>query len=204
MGSGQRLTRDQSAGFATIMAASSRSAPAPRRRCSTRPRPSACRCCRRRRRPSRPWSWPSAGYLRQKLFPAEPSGGVPLFKSLGEPFPQIRFCPTGGIDLAKAPDLPGAANVVVRRRLLGGAEGRDRGRRLAADREAGARSGRRLSVRCRFPPADRDEPGPWWRQGWSREADRRSRTSRPPGALAQESMRCVDACQTNKMGSTVR
>ena len=52
------------------------------------------------------------GYLRQKLFPAEPSGGVPLLKSLGEPIPQIRFCPTGGIDLAKAPSYLALKNVV--------------------------------------------------------------------------------------------
>ena len=51
-------------------------------------------------------------YLRQKLFPAEPSGGVPLLKSLGDPLPQIRFCPTGGIDLAKAPTYLALANVV--------------------------------------------------------------------------------------------
>ena len=52
------------------------------------------------------------GYLRQKLFPAEPSGGVALLKSLGEPIPQIRFCPTGGIDLAKAPSYLALHNVV--------------------------------------------------------------------------------------------
>ena len=52
------------------------------------------------------------GYLRQKLFPAEPSGGVALLKSLGEPLPQIRFCPTGGIDVAKAPSYLALKNVV--------------------------------------------------------------------------------------------
>jgi len=52
------------------------------------------------------------GYLRQKLFPAEPSGGVPLLKSLGEPIPQVRFCPTGGIDAAKAPTYLALKNVV--------------------------------------------------------------------------------------------
>jgi 2-dehydro-3-deoxyphosphogluconate aldolase/(4S)-4-hydroxy-2-oxoglutarate aldolase len=51
------------------------------------------------------------GYLRQKLFPAEASGGVPLLKSLGEPLPQIRFCPTGGIDAAKAPTYLALKNV---------------------------------------------------------------------------------------------
>lgn len=52
------------------------------------------------------------GYLRQKLFPAEASGGVPLLKSLGEPIPQVRFCPTGGIDAAKAPTYLALKNVV--------------------------------------------------------------------------------------------
>lgn len=52
------------------------------------------------------------GYLRQKLFPAEASGGIPLLKSLGEPIPQVRFCPTGGIDLAKAPNYLALKNVV--------------------------------------------------------------------------------------------
>ena len=52
------------------------------------------------------------GYLRQKLFPAEASGGVPLLKSLGEPIPQVRFCPTGGIDAARAPTYLALRNVV--------------------------------------------------------------------------------------------
>jgi 2-dehydro-3-deoxyphosphogluconate aldolase / (4S)-4-hydroxy-2-oxoglutarate aldolase len=51
------------------------------------------------------------GYLRQKLFPAEASGGVSFLKSLGEPLPQVRFCPTGGIDVAKAPSYLALKNV---------------------------------------------------------------------------------------------
>lgn len=42
------------------------------------------------------------GYVRQKLFPAEPAGGAPLLRSLREPLPQVTFCPTGGITLEKA------------------------------------------------------------------------------------------------------
>jgi 2-dehydro-3-deoxyphosphogluconate aldolase/(4S)-4-hydroxy-2-oxoglutarate aldolase len=42
------------------------------------------------------------GYVRQKLFPAEPAGGVPLLRGLREPLPQVTFCPTGGITLEKA------------------------------------------------------------------------------------------------------
>ena len=51
------------------------------------------------------------GYLRQKLFPAEASGGVAFLKSLGEPLPQVRFCPTGAIDVAKAPSYLALRNV---------------------------------------------------------------------------------------------
>jgi 2-dehydro-3-deoxyphosphogluconate aldolase/(4S)-4-hydroxy-2-oxoglutarate aldolase len=32
-----------------------------------------------------------------KFFPAETSGGAPALKALGGPFPQVSFCPTGGI-----------------------------------------------------------------------------------------------------------
>ncbi|HEX6001671.1 MAG TPA: bifunctional 4-hydroxy-2-oxoglutarate aldolase/2-dehydro-3-deoxy-phosphogluconate aldolase [Hyphomicrobiaceae bacterium] len=32
-----------------------------------------------------------------KLFPAVPAGGIAALKALAGPFPQVRFCPTGGI-----------------------------------------------------------------------------------------------------------
>ncbi|WP_366657178.1 bifunctional 4-hydroxy-2-oxoglutarate aldolase/2-dehydro-3-deoxy-phosphogluconate aldolase [Fodinicurvata sp. EGI_FJ10296] len=38
-----------------------------------------------------------AGYDRVKLFPATVTGGTALIKALSAPFPQLRFCPTGGI-----------------------------------------------------------------------------------------------------------
>lgn len=38
-----------------------------------------------------------AGWTRFKLFPAAPSGGIALLKSLHGPFPDVAFCPTGGI-----------------------------------------------------------------------------------------------------------
>lgn len=38
-----------------------------------------------------------AGYTHLKFFPAEASGGVKAIKSIGGPFPDITFCPTGGI-----------------------------------------------------------------------------------------------------------
>ncbi len=39
-----------------------------------------------------------------KFFPAEANGGLPALKALAAPFYQCRFCPTGGITLATAPD----------------------------------------------------------------------------------------------------
>lgn len=38
-----------------------------------------------------------AGYDHLKFFPAEASGGVKAIKSISGPFPDIAFCPTGGI-----------------------------------------------------------------------------------------------------------
>ncbi|WP_028536670.1 bifunctional 4-hydroxy-2-oxoglutarate aldolase/2-dehydro-3-deoxy-phosphogluconate aldolase [Paludibacterium yongneupense] len=52
------------------------------------------------------------GFLYQKLFPAEAVGGIKLLKSLSGPLPDLRFCPTGGIDLAKAPDYLALKNVL--------------------------------------------------------------------------------------------
>ncbi len=39
-----------------------------------------------------------------KFFPAETSGGRPALKALAGPFGQVRFCPTGGVTLASAPE----------------------------------------------------------------------------------------------------
>ena len=46
-----------------------------------------------------------------KFFPAESSGGIAAVKALGGPFPQVTFCPTGGIDLARAQDYLALPNV---------------------------------------------------------------------------------------------
>ncbi|MCV2884250.1 bifunctional 4-hydroxy-2-oxoglutarate aldolase/2-dehydro-3-deoxy-phosphogluconate aldolase [Aestuariibacter sp. AA17] len=37
------------------------------------------------------------GYTHFKFFPAEASGGVKAIKSISGPFPDVKFCPTGGI-----------------------------------------------------------------------------------------------------------
>lgn len=52
------------------------------------------------------------GISLMKFFPAETSGGVAALKALGAPFPQVRFCPTGGIDLQRAPSYLALPNVV--------------------------------------------------------------------------------------------
>ncbi|HEY1890155.1 MAG TPA: bifunctional 4-hydroxy-2-oxoglutarate aldolase/2-dehydro-3-deoxy-phosphogluconate aldolase [Steroidobacteraceae bacterium] len=39
----------------------------------------------------------AAGYQCFKFFPAGPAGGPAMLKALAGPFPQARFCPTGGI-----------------------------------------------------------------------------------------------------------
>jgi 2-dehydro-3-deoxyphosphogluconate aldolase/(4S)-4-hydroxy-2-oxoglutarate aldolase len=48
-----------------------------------------------------------------KFFPAEPAGGVAALKALAGPFPDVRFCPTGGIDAAKAPAYLALPNVIA-------------------------------------------------------------------------------------------
>ena len=53
----------------------------------------------------------AAGYATVKFFPAAQAGGVPMLKALGGPFPQVSFCPTGGISLATAPDYLALPNV---------------------------------------------------------------------------------------------
>lgn len=44
------------------------------------------------------------GFDRLKFFPATAAGGMPALTALASVFRQARFCPTGGITLANAPD----------------------------------------------------------------------------------------------------
>ena len=46
-----------------------------------------------------------------KLFPAKQAGGIEMLKALGGPFPQVMFCPTGGIDVESAPAFLALPNV---------------------------------------------------------------------------------------------
>jgi 2-dehydro-3-deoxyphosphogluconate aldolase/(4S)-4-hydroxy-2-oxoglutarate aldolase len=52
------------------------------------------------------------GYTVQKFFPAEAAGGASALKSIGAPIPQVRFCPTGGVNLKNARDYLGLANTL--------------------------------------------------------------------------------------------
>jgi 2-dehydro-3-deoxyphosphogluconate aldolase/(4S)-4-hydroxy-2-oxoglutarate aldolase len=52
------------------------------------------------------------GYEIVKFFPAQQAGGLPMLKALHGPFPNLRFCPTGGITAALAPDYLAQPNVV--------------------------------------------------------------------------------------------
>ena len=48
-----------------------------------------------------------------KFFPAVQAGGLAMLKALGGPFPDIVFCPTGGISLDTAPQFLALPNVKV-------------------------------------------------------------------------------------------
>ena len=52
------------------------------------------------------------GYSFLKFFPAEALGGAPVLKAFASPLPDITFCPTGGIDLAKAKTYLALPNVI--------------------------------------------------------------------------------------------
>src|SRR6266850_2083503 len=53
------------------------------------------------------------GFKVLKFFPAEASGGIAWLKSVAAPLPEIKFCPTGGIDLRNAGAYLSAPNVVA-------------------------------------------------------------------------------------------
>jgi 2-dehydro-3-deoxyphosphogluconate aldolase/(4S)-4-hydroxy-2-oxoglutarate aldolase len=53
----------------------------------------------------------AAGFGAMKLFPAKQAGGIDMLRALAGPFPNVVFCPTGGIDAATAPDYLALNNV---------------------------------------------------------------------------------------------
>ncbi|MFF3708699.1 bifunctional 4-hydroxy-2-oxoglutarate aldolase/2-dehydro-3-deoxy-phosphogluconate aldolase [Streptomyces phaeochromogenes] len=52
------------------------------------------------------------GVSDMKFFPAQAAGGTAYLKSLAGPLPQARFCPTGGIGPAVAPEYLALSNVL--------------------------------------------------------------------------------------------
>ncbi len=48
-----------------------------------------------------------------KFFPATAAGGIPMLKALAGPFPDVVFCPTGGITVESAPQFLALSNVKV-------------------------------------------------------------------------------------------
>lgn len=64
-------------------------------------------CCT----PSEALALRAQGFRHLKFFPAEPAGGVPFLKALAGPMADMRFCPTGGIDLARAASYLALPNV---------------------------------------------------------------------------------------------
>ena len=55
----------------------------------------------------------SHGFDVAKFFPAEQAGGIKGLRALGGPFPNVRFCPTGGVGEANAATWLAEPNVVA-------------------------------------------------------------------------------------------
>src|SRR3954471_15698165 len=53
------------------------------------------------------------GFKVLKFFPAEASGGVAWLKSVAAPLPDLKFCPTGGVDLKKIAAYLSCPNVLA-------------------------------------------------------------------------------------------
>ena len=53
------------------------------------------------------------GFSFLKFFPATAAGGIPMLKALVGPFPDVAFCPTGGITPETAPQFLSLPNVKV-------------------------------------------------------------------------------------------
>jgi 2-dehydro-3-deoxyphosphogluconate aldolase / (4S)-4-hydroxy-2-oxoglutarate aldolase len=53
-----------------------------------------------------------AGFNVLKFFPAHQAGGVGMLRAMAAPFPDVLFCPTGGITRASAPEYLALTNVV--------------------------------------------------------------------------------------------
>jgi 2-dehydro-3-deoxyphosphogluconate aldolase/(4S)-4-hydroxy-2-oxoglutarate aldolase len=54
----------------------------------------------------------AAGFNAFKLFPAQQAGGVGMLKALAGPFPDVVFCPTGGVTRQNAAEFLALPNVL--------------------------------------------------------------------------------------------
>jgi 2-dehydro-3-deoxyphosphogluconate aldolase/(4S)-4-hydroxy-2-oxoglutarate aldolase len=84
-----------------------------------------------------------------KFFPAETSGGAPAIKALGGPFPQVTFCPTGGVSTKNLSSYLSLPNVICAGGSwmvpsdLGAADAFEQAKKLAQEaREAAAAIGK--------------------------------------------------------------
>jgi 2-dehydro-3-deoxyphosphogluconate aldolase/(4S)-4-hydroxy-2-oxoglutarate aldolase len=95
----------------------------------------------------------AAGYEALKLFPAQQAGGIGMLNALAGPFPDIVFCPTGGVTLSSAADFLALPNVAC----VGGSwltprdaiRARDWARITALAREAAALGTRAVAEHAR-------------------------------------------------------
>jgi 2-dehydro-3-deoxyphosphogluconate aldolase/(4S)-4-hydroxy-2-oxoglutarate aldolase len=76
------------------------------------------------------------GLERFKFFPAEASGGLAAIRAVAAPFGTVRFCPTGGITEASAPEWLAEPAVTC----VGGSWMVKKGMSLAAIGEAARRA----------------------------------------------------------------
>jgi 2-dehydro-3-deoxyphosphogluconate aldolase/(4S)-4-hydroxy-2-oxoglutarate aldolase len=53
------------------------------------------------------------GFNLLKFFPAEQAGGIAMLRALAGPFPQMRFCPTGGVNAANVAAWLAEPNVIA-------------------------------------------------------------------------------------------
>ena len=88
------------------------------------------------------------GLSLAKFFPAAAAGGPALLRALAGPFPELRFCPTGGIDAGNAAAYLALPNVVC----VGGSW-------LAPADAVAAGDWRRIENLARAARALRGEPG---------------------------------------------
>ena len=62
--------------------------------------------------PSEAMTLQEQGYTILKFFPAEAAGGTKMLKSLSGPLPDIKFCPTGGINASNIKEYLTIKNVI--------------------------------------------------------------------------------------------